>query len=175
MCISVPTRKRGGSGKARRLQPGDKMTSRRPCLPGRGPNEERFIDKVHTTPEEPGREPPGFDTMVRGAKAQAHIGRQGLCQQGQPGRPARSRHRDGIMRTAARHRPLRACEKHGGRLSSKQPLAGLCNAYATMKRRPIVRADQNKTSSWRWRQSGRTCPANTGYRITGPPKPLCPM
>jgi len=46
---------------------------------------------------------PGFYTMVEGANTRAGIRRQGLCQQGQLGH-LRGCHRDGIMRTAARHR-----------------------------------------------------------------------
>ena len=70
---------------------------------------------------EPDRSPCGFDTMVKGANAQARIGRQGLCQQGQPGR-LHGRYRDGIMRMAACHRSLRAREQRGGRLSSNRRL-----------------------------------------------------
>jgi len=40
--------------------------------------------------------------MVEGANAQAGVGRQGLCQQGL----LRGRHRDGIMRKAARYLSL---------------------------------------------------------------------
>ncbi|MBD0864591.1 MAG: hypothetical protein GDA36_02780 [Rhodobacteraceae bacterium] len=78
----------------------------------------------------------------------------------------RGRQRDGIMRTAARHRsPVinpssstpAGLGTTRGQADLQAPLAGLSNAYATMKHRPIVRAGQNKTSSWRWGQSGRTC------------------
>ena len=58
-CISVPTRKRGGSGTARSVRWVTKMTSKRLYPPGRGPDEESFIDKVHmghlrTEPGAPG-------------------------------------------------------------------------------------------------------------------------
>ena len=84
--------------------------------PDGSPDEEVFIDKVHmghlrnTTPANRAGKTPEFDTMVKGANARAGIGRQACARQG----PLRGRHRDGIMRTAARHRPLRAREQRGG-------------------------------------------------------------
>ncbi|MBD0865256.1 MAG: hypothetical protein GDA36_06410 [Rhodobacteraceae bacterium] len=45
------------------------------------PDEEGFIDRVYTGTCQPGREPPEFDTMIKGA-VRAGIGRQGLCLQG---------------------------------------------------------------------------------------------
>ena len=78
----------------------------------------------------------------------------------------RGRHRDGIMRTAARHRPLRAREQRGGRLISKRRFR-IKDCFGTMKHRPIFRAGQNKTPNWRWWQSGRTCGApQTGSSST---------
>jgi len=87
--ISVPTRKHGGSGTARKYA-GLQDNIQRLCPPGRGPDWESFIDRVHKGHLRTGPGTPGFDTMVEGAKAQARTGRQGLCQQGQPGCPARS-------------------------------------------------------------------------------------
>ena len=87
----------------------------------------------------------------------------------------RGRHRDGIMHTAAPSSILADFRKTRWQADLQTPLEGLRNAYATMKRRPIVRAGQNKMPDWRWWQSCGTCPANTDNRITGPPKPLCPL
>ncbi|MBD0864801.1 MAG: hypothetical protein GDA36_03910 [Rhodobacteraceae bacterium] len=79
--FSADTQARGSGNGAKRM-PGDKMTSRRLCPPGRGLNEESFIDKAHTGTCEPGRGP-----RVR-YHGQGGYGRQGLCQQDQPGCPA---------------------------------------------------------------------------------------
>ncbi|MBD0865973.1 MAG: hypothetical protein GDA36_10430 [Rhodobacteraceae bacterium] len=85
------------------------------------------------------REPPEFDTMVKRANARAGIGRQGLCQQGPTGIALHGRHRDGIMRTAARHRSLviDPCGpgKTRGQADLQTPLEGLRNAYGMMTRR----------------------------------------
>ena len=111
---------------ARRIKKGLKSTPgyeddiKRLCLPGRGPDEESFTDKVHMGHLRTGPGTPGFDTMVKGAKAQAGIGRQGralrcavvtvtgLCE-----RPPV---------TDPRHRPLRASGKRGDRRISKRRL-----------------------------------------------------
>jgi len=75
--------------------------------------EESFIDKVHTIPEEPGREPPGSVPWSKGRTRRRVLAN----------RDARGRaHRDRIMRTVARYRPLRAWEQRGGRLISKRRL-----------------------------------------------------
>ena len=69
-------------------------------------------------------------------------------------------HRDGIMRTAARHPPgIDPCgvQENAGQADLQTPLEGLSNAYATMQHRPTVRAGQNKTPSWCWWRSGRIC------------------
>ena len=109
-CTSVPTRKRGGSGTARSVYRVTKMTYRRLFPPGRGPNKERFIDKVHkghlrntTSANRAGS--PGLIPWFRGANAQAGIGRQSLCQQGQPGCSGAVTTMTGSWHTAARHRP----------------------------------------------------------------------
>ena len=91
----------------------------------------------------------GAGTLL-GRTRERVIGRQGLCQQGQPG--------------AARHRPLAGFGKTRGQAELQTPLEGLRNAYATTKHRPIVRAGQNK------RPAG-----DGGNRITRPPKSLCLM
>ena len=149
------------------------------CPPGRGPDEKSFIDRVHTTPANRARRLE-FDTMVKGANAQAVIGPTGpMCQQG----PLQA-----ATVTGSCEQPpvIDPCEpgKNMGYADLQTPLEGLRNAYATIKHRPIVRADQ-KTPSWRWRQSGRTCMASqTGSPATRqhrqarkprPPKPLCPI
>jgi len=141
--------------------------------PERSQNEESFIDKVRTTPANRAGSPRVLYHGQRGERTGGYwpdkayaskANRDALC----------DHHRDGIIRTAACYRPLRAAE-NASEADLQTPLVGLRNAYATMTRRPIVRAGQNKTPSWRWWQSGRTCPANTGNRITRPPKPLCPL
>ncbi|MBD0865654.1 MAG: hypothetical protein GDA36_08660 [Rhodobacteraceae bacterium] len=48
---------------------------KRLCAPGRGLDEESFIDKVHMGYLRTGPVAPGFDTMVEGANMQAGIGR----------------------------------------------------------------------------------------------------
>jgi len=68
--------------------------------------------------------------MIEGANAQAHIGRQGLCQQGQPD-ALRSRYLDQIM--CEKPPVIGPCgfgKKRGGRLIFKRRLRGLSNAWA---------------------------------------------
>ena len=67
--------------------------------------------KHHTC--EPGREPRVLYDGQRGERADGYW---------PTGMPCADRHRDGIMRTVTRHRPLRVWGKSGGRLGSNRRL-----------------------------------------------------
>jgi len=84
---------------------GYKVTSRRLCPPGRGKlHRQGPHGHLRTGPI------PRFDTMVKGANAQADIGRQGLCASKANRDALRGgRHRDRIMRTDARPSSTPAC------------------------------------------------------------------
>lgn len=94
-------------------------------------DEEGFIEKVHVTPANAG-ESPEFGTMIDGARA-----RRVLADKAYASRANRDRlvgkHRDGIMRKAARGRPLRASEKRFNRLISKRRFR-IEQCFGTMKR-----------------------------------------
>ena len=117
-CIPVPTHKRGAVDQERpeEYAVGHKMLPAR-MRPGRG----KFSSTRSTKGTcEPGREPRELIPW----SAQAGVGRQDPCQQGQAGRLARSRHRDRIMRMVTRHRSPSVSEKRGDRLISKRRLRG---------------------------------------------------
>ena len=114
---------------ARRVRKGSKST-----LGYKGfarSDEEGFIDKVHATPANRA-ESPGFGTMIEGAKAQRILADKAYA--ARANRAAlQGRHRDGIMRKAARNRPLRASEKRFNKLISKRRFR-VEQCFGTMKR-----------------------------------------
>ena len=92
---------------ARRVKKGSKCT-----LGFKGfarTDEEGYIDKVHVTPANVG-ESPEFGTMIEGASGQRVPADKAYA--GKANRASlKGQHRDGIMRKAARNRPLRQSEK----------------------------------------------------------------
>ncbi|MBD0865479.1 MAG: hypothetical protein GDA36_07675 [Rhodobacteraceae bacterium] len=121
-CISVPTRKRGGSGTARRVQPDYKMNSN--GLARSDGARTKKVSLTRSTPHLPTGTPCAVATMT------GSWNRPPVIDPCVPGKNA------------------------GAGCDLQTPLEGLRNAYATMKRRPIVRASQNKTPNGQWRQSG---------------------
>ena len=109
-CRPAPAaRKHGGSGTARRLRQATKMTSRRLCPPGRDPDGEGFIDKVHTVRST--RAPanragsPGLIPWSKGRTRRRVFADKAYASKAK--RDAlRGRHRDGITRTGRRHPPI---------------------------------------------------------------------
>ena len=92
----------------------------------------------------------------------------------------RGHHRDRIMRTTARHQPLRAREKRGGRLFSKRcfRIAQCLCHDATPPDSPGWPEQDVQLAMAAIRQNLQRAaphPANTGNRITRPLKPLCPL
>ena len=81
-------------------------------------DEEGFIDRVHTTPANRG-ESPEFEHMIKGTAAQRVLADKAYASKANRER-LRSHARDGIMRKAARRRPLRASEKRFNTLISKR-------------------------------------------------------
>ena len=81
----------------------------------------------------------------------------------------RGRHRDGIMRTAARHRPLRSSEKRFNLHRARY--------FGLAKTKPSTGASGIQAEPAGSRKQDHPQRANTGnrIRITRPSKPLCPM
>ena len=94
-------------------------------------DEEGFVDKVHTTPANRA-ESPEFGTMIERAKAQRVLADKAYASKANREK-LRGKHRDGIMRKAARGRPLRASEKRFNRLISKRRFR-VEQCFGTMKR-----------------------------------------
>ena len=94
-------------------------------------DEEGFIDKVHTTPAN-AAESPEFGYMIEGASAQRVLADKAYASRANR-RLLRGKHRDGILRKAARGRPLRASEKRFNRLVSKRRFR-IEQCFGTMKR-----------------------------------------
>ena len=94
-------------------------------------DEDGFIDKVHTTPANKG-ESPEFATMIAGAKAQRVLADKAYASKANRA-TLRGKHRDGILRKAARNRPLRASEKRFNKLISKRRFR-VEQCFGTMKR-----------------------------------------
>ena len=94
-------------------------------------DEEGFIDKVHTTPAN-AAESPEFGYMIEGASAQRVLADKAYASKANR-RLLRGTHRDGILRKAARGRPLRASEKRFNRLVSKRRFR-IEQCFGTMKR-----------------------------------------
>ena len=94
-------------------------------------DEEGFVDKVHATPANCA-ESPEFGTMIEGAKAQRVLADKAYSSRKNRDL-LRGHHRDGIMRKAARNRPLRASEKRFNKLISKRRFR-VEQCFGTMKR-----------------------------------------
>ena len=94
-------------------------------------DEEGFVDKVHTTPANRA-ESPEFGHMIEGASAQRVLADKAYASKANRER-LRGLHRDGIMRKAARGRPLRASEKRFNKLISKRRFR-VEQCFGTMKR-----------------------------------------
>ena len=94
-------------------------------------DEEGFVDKVHTTPANRA-ESPEFATMIDGAKAQRVLADKAYAARANREK-LYGKHRDGIMRKAARGRPLRASERRFNRLISKRRFR-VEQCFGTMKR-----------------------------------------
>ena len=94
-------------------------------------DEEGFIDKVHLTPAN-AAESPEFGHMIAGAKAQRVLADKAYASRANR-QMLRGRFRDGILRKAARGRPLRQSEKRFNRLISKRRFR-VEQCFGTMKR-----------------------------------------
>lgn len=92
---------------------------------------EGFVDKIHVTPANAG-ESPEFGTMIDGAKAQRVMADKAYASKANR-EALKGKHRDGILRKAARGRPLRASEKRFNRLISKRRFR-VEQVFGTMKR-----------------------------------------
>ena len=92
---------------------------------------EGFVDKVHTLPANRA-ESPEFATMIDGAKAQRVLADTAYAARANR-ETLYGKHRDGIMRKAARGRPLRASERRFNRLISKRRFR-VEQCFGTMKR-----------------------------------------
>ena len=94
-------------------------------------DEEGFVDKVHTIPANQA-ESPQFETMIDGANAQRVLADKAYASKANRA-ALHGKHRDGIMRKAARNRPLRASEKRFNKLISKRRFR-VEQCFGTMKR-----------------------------------------
>lgn len=94
-------------------------------------DEQGFVDKVHTTPANRA-ESPEFGHMIEGTTAQRVLADKAYASKANRQR-RRGHHRDGIMRKAARGRPLRASERRFNRLISKRRFR-VEQCFGTMKR-----------------------------------------
>ena len=143
-------------------------------------------DKVHKGHLRAGPGAPGLIPWSKGRTRRRVLADKACGKQGQPGCSAWSATVTGSCERPPVIDPSSipaGLGKTRGQADLQPPLDGLRNAYATMKHRPIFWAGQNKTPSWRWRQSGGTCeepqtgsPATRKHRQSRkprPPKPLC--
>lgn len=94
-------------------------------------DEEGFVDRIHTKPANCA-ESPEFGHMIEGAKAQRVLADK-ACASRANRAILRGQHRDGIMRKAARNRPLRASEKRFNKMISKRRFR-VEQCFGTMKR-----------------------------------------
>ena len=85
-------------------------------------DEEGFVDKVHTTPANQA-ESPQFGTMIDGANAQRVLADKAYASKANRA-SLRGKYQDGIMRKAARNRPLRASEKKVQQTDFQTPVSG---------------------------------------------------
>lgn len=95
------------------------------------PDEEGFVDKAHTKPANRA-ESPELGHMIEGANAQRVPADKAYASKANRA-TLRGKHRDGIMRKAARNRPLRASEKRFNELISKRRFR-VEQCFGTMKR-----------------------------------------
>lgn len=94
-------------------------------------DEEGYIDKVHATPANRS-ESPEFESMIEGTPAQRVLADKAYASRANR-EALRGKHRDGIMRKAARNRPLRQSEKRFNKLISKRRFR-VEQCFGTMKR-----------------------------------------
>ncbi len=94
-------------------------------------DEEGYVDKVHVAPAN-SAESPEFGTMIDGASAQRVLADKAYASKANRA-SLKGLHRDGIMRKAARNRPLRQSEKRFNRLISKRRFR-VEQCFGTMKR-----------------------------------------
>lgn len=94
-------------------------------------DEDGFIDKVHTKPANCA-ESPEFGHMIEGTKAQRVLADKAYASKANRER-LQGKYRDGIMRKAARNRPIRASEKRFNKLISKRRFR-VEQCFGTMKR-----------------------------------------
>ena len=94
-------------------------------------DEEGFVDRVHTRPANCA-ESPEFETMTRNAKAARILADKAYAAKANRAF-LKGKHRDGIMRKAARGRPLRASEKRFNKLISKRRFR-VEQCFGTIKR-----------------------------------------
>ena len=94
-------------------------------------DDEGYVEKVHTTPANKG-ESPEFEAMIEGANANRILSDKGNASRANR-QALKGRYRDGIMRKAARGRPLRTSEKRFNKLISKKRF-GIEQTFGTMKR-----------------------------------------
>ena len=114
---------------ARRVRKGSRSTLG--CKAFVRTDEEGFVDKVHTTPANQA-ESPQSETMIEGASAQ-RVPADKACASKANRASLHGKHRDGILRKAARNRPLRASEKRFNKLISKRRFR-VEQCFGTMKR-----------------------------------------
>jgi len=98
--------------------------------------------------------------MVKGAKAQRILADKAYASRANRA-TIKGTHRDGIMRKAARGRPLRGSEKRFNKLISKRRFR-VEQCFGTMKRlfglhRARYFGLAKTHAQMRWRRSGRTC------------------
>jgi IS5 family transposase len=94
-------------------------------------DEEGFIDKIHVTPANVG-ESPQFATMIAGSTARRVLADKAYASKANRA-ALKGKHRDGILRKAARGRPLRQSEKRFNKLISKRRFR-VEQCFGTMKR-----------------------------------------
>lgn len=94
-------------------------------------DEEGYIDKVHVRPANQA-ESPEFATMIEGTSAQRVLADKAYASRANR-EALTGKHRDGIMRKAARNRPLRSSEKRFNKLISKRRFR-VEQCFGTMKR-----------------------------------------
>jgi IS5 family transposase len=95
-------------------------------------DEEGFVDKVHVTPANKG-ESPEFCTMIKGANARRVLADKAYASKANRAHLKMNAYRDGILRKAAKNRPLRRSEKRFNKLISKRRFR-VEQCFGTMKR-----------------------------------------
>lgn len=94
-------------------------------------DEEGYVDKIHITPANKA-ECPEFETMIEGAKAGRILADKAYASKANRAM-LKGKYRDGLMRKAARGRPLRASEKRFNKLITKTRYV-VEQTFGTMKR-----------------------------------------